>query len=86
MPDASRLDPDFLKSGYCGLTRFVSVHLQRLNQRGMKVFHKLVSRLTLTIYARDFLEPTDPPSAVLLYDCGVFVFHASILLLRSSAT
>jgi hypothetical protein len=23
--------------------------------------------------------------AVLLYDCGVFVFHASILLLRSSA-
>jgi len=45
----------------------------------LKVFHKLVSRLALAIYARDFLEPTHPPSAVLLYDCGVFVLHASIL-------
>ena len=84
MPDASRLDPDFLESGYCGLACFASIHLQRLNERRLKVFHKLVSRFALAIYARDLLEPTDPPSAVLLYDCGVFVFHDSILLLRSS--
>lgn len=85
MSGASRLDPDFLKPGNCGLACFASVHFQRLDQRGTKVFHEFVSRFALAVYARDFLDPTDPPSTVLLYDCGVFVFHASILLLRSSA-
>ena len=53
-----------------------SIHLYRFTKRNSKGFEKLVARALLTVNARDFFNPADPPLTVLLHYSRVTLVHA----------
>src|SRR5207249_3256983 len=51
------------------------VHLQSLLQCVAEIVQQFLAGLSLGVDAGHFLDPTDPPVAVLLDDCVVFPNH-----------
>src|SRR5262249_7272037 len=72
---ASRRDAHFFVGTARGRPGVGAVHLQRLFKRITEVFQQFFAGLALGVDAWDFLDPANPPFAVLLDDGGITRCH-----------
>src|SRR5579875_719381 len=76
--DASRREAHFFIGPAGGRTGIGAVHLQGLLERITQIVQQFFAALALRVDARNFLDPADPPVAVLLNDGGIARWHKSL--------
>lgn len=65
-------DGSFITTGSSS-HRILAVHLDGFVQRYAKCLEKFLSAPLLAIHSRDFLNPAEPPAAVLFYNRRILV-------------
>ena len=73
---ASCGDLCFVKVAARHTSGILSIEFKCLSKRNAKAFEQLFAGRLLTIDSRHFLDPADPPFAVLLHDRGIVIRHA----------